>query len=303
MRLLLIAPDFGDGPIRTQQQALMRDIQALEIQATFLQGAVTRADVLRELRTGRYDILMAMTHGYAQGLQLAPGSWLEPAQMGTLSRYGVGVVMLLACDSVVVGQVIMQAAGVDVICHVAGLDSEDAYMTGSLFVKGLADGLSHRQAYEQAKPATGAEFVYLTASATLPPWQQRTAPPTGTVWDEHAKRLDAHDVLFAQREQDETKTIALINELMRQINRRMDNFEKRVLEQIRQELSSTVRLNGQHKIAFFLAFLLLFMPVPLFFTQLREFFGVSWQAALVFALTSYFISGTLWLYMWWGGRP
>lgn len=303
MRLLLIVPDFGDGQIRVQQQALMRDIQALEVQATFLQGGVTKAEVLRELRTGRYDVLMAMTHGYAQGIQLGAGIWLEPSQLGALTRYGVGVVMLLACDSITAGQVVMQAAGVDVICHVASLDSEDAYMTGSLFVKGLADGMSHRRAFEQAKPATGTEFVYLTASLSLPPWQQQRSQQPVSQMEEHAKRLDAHDAIFAQREQDETKTIALINELVRQINRRMDNFEKRVLEQIRQELSSTVRLTAQHKMAFFLAFLLLFMPVPLFFMQLREYFGVSWQAALVFALTSYFISGALWLYMWWGGRP
>lgn len=74
MRLLLIAPELKSDVIRSQQEALMRDIQSSELQATFLQGTVTRSDVIRELRSGKYDVLMAMTHGYAQGIQLSPGA-------------------------------------------------------------------------------------------------------------------------------------------------------------------------------------------------------------------------------------
>lgn len=87
-------------------------------QATFLQGVaqVSRSDVIRELRSGKYDVLMAMTHGYAQGIQLAPGAWLEPQHLASLARFGVSLVVLLACDSNVAGQAVISNAQVNAVC-------------------------------------------------------------------------------------------------------------------------------------------------------------------------------------------
>ena len=178
----------------------MRDIQSSELQATFLQGTVTRSDVIRELRSGRYDVLMAMTHGYAQGIQLSPGAWLEPQHLGTLARFGVSLVVLLACESNVAGQVVMNSAQVDTICHIAPLDSEDAYLVGSLLVQGLANGLTYREAYERAKPGgSNTDFLYLAAAT---PQVAKVTMNESERWlgdhdrrlDEHSKRLDAHDI-------------------------------------------------------------------------------------------------------------
>ena len=200
MRLLLIAPELKSDVIRSQQEALMRDIQSSELQATFLQGTVTRSDVIRELRSGRYDVLMAMTHGYAQGIQLSPGAWLEPQHLGTLARFGVSLVVLLACESNVAGQVVMSSAQVDTICHIAPLDSEDAYLVGSLLVQGLANGLTYREAYERAKPGgSNTDFLYLAAAT---PQVAKVTMNESERWlgdhdrrlDEHSKRLDAHDI-------------------------------------------------------------------------------------------------------------
>jgi hypothetical protein len=200
MRLLLIAPELKSDVIRSQQEALMRDIQSSELQATFLQGTVTRSDVIRELRSGRYDVLMAMTHGYAQGIQLSPGAWLEPQHLGTLARFGVSLVVLLACESNVAGQVVMNSAQVDTICHIAPLDSEDAYLVGSLLVQGLANGLTYREAYERAKPGgSNTDFLYLAAAT---PQVAKVTMNESERWlgdhdrriAEHGKRLDAHDI-------------------------------------------------------------------------------------------------------------
>ena len=208
MRLLLIAPELKSDVIRSQQEALMRDIQSSELQATFLQGTVSRSDVIRELRSGRYDVLMAMTHGYAQGIQLSPGAWLEPQHLGTLARFGVSLVVLLACESNVAGQVVMNSAQVDTICHIAPLDSEDAYLVGSLLVQGLANGLTYREAYERAKPGgSNTDFLYLAAAT---PQVAKAAMNESERWlgdhdrrlDEHSKRLDAHDIEIATLKRD-----------------------------------------------------------------------------------------------------
>ncbi len=208
MRLLLIAPELKNDAIRSQQEALMRDIQSSELQAKFLQGTVSRSDVIRELRSGRYDVLMAMTHGYAQGIQLSPGAWLEPQHLGTLARFGVSLVVLLACESNVAGQVVMNSAQVDTICHIAPLDSEDAYLVGSLLVQGLANGLTYREAYERAKPGgSNTDFLYLAAAT---PHAAKNNMNESERWlgdhdrrlDEHTKRLDAHDIEIASLRRD-----------------------------------------------------------------------------------------------------
>ncbi len=185
----------------------MRDIGTASLQATFLQGNVSRADVIREVRTSRYDVLLAMTHGYAQGIQLGPGAWLEPQHLGALSRSGVALIVLLACDSLVAGQAILTSSQADVICHVAELDSEDAYLVGSLLVQGFADGLTFREAYERARPTNDSEFVFLAAPrpagqlfsmpTTIDDFERRLVEHARQLTD-HAKQLHLHERSIAQ---------------------------------------------------------------------------------------------------------
>lgn len=67
-------------------------------------------------------------------------------------------------------------------------------------------------------------------------------------------------------------------------------------------VQTAVKLPPWHRTAFVTAFLLLFLPVPLFYTQAREMLEVGWQSALSLATLSYAASAVLWSYMWWGGR-
>lgn len=108
--------------------------------------------------------------------------------------------VLLACESNVAGQVVMNSAQVDTICHIAPLDSEDAYLVGSLLVQGLANGLTYREAYERAKPGgSNTDFLYLAAAT---PQVAKVTMNESERWlgdhdrrlDEHSKRLDAHDI-------------------------------------------------------------------------------------------------------------
>ena len=201
MRILLIAPDLKDDAIRAHQEQLTRDIGSSGLQATVMAGNVTRAEVVREMRAGRYDMLMAMTHGYAQGIQLAPGEWLEPGHLASLTRFGVGLVVLLACESITVAQVVMRAAGVDVIGCESELVSGDAAQFASLLVQGIADGLPVRDAYERALPGNDTNFFYLTPARPVQPpasgakmtIDESAVAEHGRRLDEHGKRLDKHE--------------------------------------------------------------------------------------------------------------
>ena len=63
--------------------------------------------------------------------------------------------------------------------------------------------------------------------------------------------------------------------------------------------SQAVTVTDKHRWTFAAAFALLFAPVPLFYSQVRDNIDVSWQAALTFAAVAYLISALLWSQMWW----
>ena len=125
------------------------------------------------------------------------------------------------------------------------------------------------------------------------------------------ERLDRGDA-------DHIQTIRLLNENM--INERKERreeireMERRLLEHIDKSIAAqTVYLQAAiasgtnervmtwvHRSVFVLAFMCLFAPVPLFYSQIRDIIGVSWQLALSFTFVCYAFSAGLWSFMWWG---
>jgi uncharacterized coiled-coil protein SlyX len=64
-------------------------------------------------------------------------------------------------------------------------------------------------------------------------------------------------------------------------------------------VGNSVVLTPRHRVAFAAAFVALFSPVPLFYTQVRDLAEIGWQSALVFAAFAYLMSAMIWSYMWW----
>lgn len=67
-------------------------------------------------------------------------------------------------------------------------------------------------------------------------------------------------------------------------------------------MDGAVMLPENHETIFNLAFVALYAPVPFFYSQVRDFVGVSWAAALGIATAAYVTSSYLWRHMWRGGR-
>ncbi len=61
-----------------------------------------------------------------------------------------------------------------------------------------------------------------------------------------------------------------------------------------------VVVSDRHRWTFATAFAMLFAPVPLFYSQVRDHLDIGWQAALLLAAIAYLVSALLWSYMWWG---
>ena len=221
MRVLYVAPDYSQSTITDRQQRLLTDIAATGLNVTPLLGHVTTAQIVQRLRGGQYDVLIFMAHGYPAGILLAttpagrPNEELTPAHLSSVARDGLMLVVLLACDSVTVGSMVATSAQVDTICTVTELDSETAYLTGSLLAQGLADNLDFRAAFEKARPGNDVDYVYLTARRV-----DTDSKPTGStdaisirieehgrILSEHGKRLSDHDEIL--RNQDKVMIVLI----------------------------------------------------------------------------------------------
>ena len=200
MRILYVAPDTKESRITEDQQRLLRDIGALGISYLPLVGTVTVDDVITTVRSGTYDVAVFMAHSFGTGIQLSPGEVLEPAMLGSVARYGLRLVVLLACESYGIAQMVAEAANVDVVATVLPLESGEAWRTGAQLVQSLVNGAANREAYEEAKPANNKDFIFVAAQRN----RNSDSNLTGTVarhdakLDEHGRRIDAHDAAIQE---------------------------------------------------------------------------------------------------------
>ena len=198
MRVLFVAPDTGNSNITDRQQRLLTDVSSTGINVTPLLGKVTVAQIVQRLRGGQYDVLYLVAHGYPNGILLTqtapnlPNEELTPGHLSSVARYGLKLVVLLACDSVTVGNMVVTSAQVDTICTVTQLDTDTAYLTGSLLAQGLADGLPYRDAFEKARPGNDVDYVYLAARHV-----DTDSKLTGTT-DVISIRIEEHDRILSE---------------------------------------------------------------------------------------------------------
>lgn len=125
-------------------------------------------------------------------------------------------------------------------------------------------------------------------------------------------------------EDDHTKTIRLVYELVSNLTTKIDAERvdrQRTTEQMRRDLEelrriahetqrqvdgllhkaqAAVTITQTHRLVFGVGFALLMLPLPLFYSDVRAHVGVSWQFALVMAIVCYLFSAAAWAYMWWG---
>jgi hypothetical protein len=275
MNVLLIAPETNLSAVSDEVRAV-----SAALRPAILSGTVTRRDVLEALRNRSWDVIWFATHGDVTGIQLSDGHISVSDLTAVVRSSGAWLVVLNTCSSRLVGLELHYELEVSVITTQAEIDDQTAYQTGALLAQALAETQNVVSAFSASKP--GQNQNYLLFHGT-----------------------DRDDAT-------ETRTILMLNEWGARLSSKIDNLEKRMDREIgalRQDVNSlagnvedAVRLPPWHRIVFAAAFGLLFLPVPLFYSQVREWFEIGWQAALVLAFFAYLFSATLWSYMWWGYR-
>ena len=275
MNVLVIAPDFGLPAAADEVRAI-----SLALHPVILNGTVNRRDVINAINSRFWDVLWFVTHGDERGIQLSDGHLSISDLTAVVRASGAHLVVLNTCSSRVVGLELHYELRVSVITTVGEIDDTTAYQAGALLAQALAETRDVVQAFEASKPGQSQNYLLFHNS-------------------------DRDDVA-------ESKTILMLNEWGSRLLSKIDGLERRMdrelgilrrdVEALSSDVRQSVRLPTWHRAAFVLAFGLLFLPVPLFYDQVREGLEVGWQSALAFSAIAYFASAILWAYMWWGGR-
>lgn len=275
MNVLLIAPDLGLPLAADEVRAI-----SLALHPVILNGTVTRRDVLNALTDHSWDVLWFVTHGDDHGIQLTDG-YLSTSDLTAVVRAsGAHLVVLNTCSSRGVGLELHHELGVSVITTVGEINDATAYQAGALLAAALAETHDVVQAFAASRPGQSQNYLLF-----------------------HNRTRD---------EGEETRTILMLNEWGARLSGKIDGLERRMdreiaalrreVETLSSDVRQSVRLPTWHRAAFVMAFGLLFLPLPLFYDQVRDGLDVGWQSALALSVMAYAASAVLWAYMWWGGR-
>jgi hypothetical protein len=167
MRVLLVAP--RTDLLLADEEA--QDILRSGLKVTPLLGKVNSTELLREIRTGHYDILWLATHGIAErnvlgamkyGIQLSDGV-MSSDDLVAQVRGRFNLVYLNTCSSWQMAQQLQEEANVTVVGTITDVPDKTAYQTGSLFASHLSSGLTPAQAYRQSKRGGERIYIYLAA--------------------------------------------------------------------------------------------------------------------------------------------
>jgi hypothetical protein len=171
MKVLLVAPTLNDIKLAGNEAA---DVANSGLDVKLLQGEVTSREILKEIRTGQFDVLWLATHGEKRvntfgsveyGIRLTDG-FMPSSELVAQVRGKFSLVYLNTCTSYRIAQEIQIDAGVSVVGTLLDVPDRAAYQTGSLFAAALAEGLTPEAAYLRSMP--GGERVYMYLGSLQP---------------------------------------------------------------------------------------------------------------------------------------
>jgi hypothetical protein len=127
-----------------------------------------------------------------------------------------------------------------------------------------------------------------------------------------------HDEAHRDAEETHVITVRLLNDWLGRFEKRMDRESeerrkeldalrhemdemKRMVSDMANRFGHAIRLPYGHMQIFGMAFVMLWAPTPLFLSDVRNMFDVSWAFAAVFTVLCYLVSAFLWGYLWFGG--
>lgn len=281
MNTLLIAPDLCLAGVADEVRQVSIALHPLP-----LNGKVTRKDLLDALSGHVWDIIWFATHGDDNGILLSDGA-VPIADLTAIARAsGTHLVVLNSCSSRRIGLEIHYELKVDVICTEAPADDLTAFQTGTLLARALASGASVQEAFERSRPGQGKLYHLFTARGQGEDHDLRTV----RLLNEWGARI-------------EKKIESKVGEVERQLGAVEKRFDDRITELEHRfavrfdQLAASVPQNTPvRRWAWVIAWIMLLGGSLLFFKDLRDVLGFTWQAAFILVLISWGLSAVFFAY-------
>lgn len=303
LNTLLIAPDSNLINIPDETRHIQEALGAQVINGRVTPIIVADAISNRIARRQKIDVLFFIGHGSLTGLQLTDGH----ISIAELCRYvksaNIRYLVLNTCESEYIALAIHHETDATVICTIAQVDDMQAYATSRLLAEAIASGYPIEEAYERAKPSGAGPSQYRII-LNCNNGNHRAAKEFDT---EHQTIMLMRAMLEEQFEKyerslSELKTIVRDEREQRQksIEAITDNIRKLItdMEELKVVQSTTVILPNNYKTVYAFAFVAIFVPVAVFFSDFRDAIGISAPLGYAFSFLFYAISYSLFAYLY-----
>ena len=156
--VLIVAPD-GPG---LNQVPEVDAIAELGYRVRLLQGEVDDQRLYKAVQDHRYDVVHFMCHGDFDAMEISGGRLTRNAVLQVVRLSGARIVFLNACNSVKLGQTLVNVGLAVVIASVVPVEDSAAWQTAVTFYSALARDGDVARAYKLA--CGGGDVLYVMLS-------------------------------------------------------------------------------------------------------------------------------------------
>lgn len=158
--MLLVAPHMSDLAGVADEVFAIERTPGLAV--TRLPPTLRRRELIQALCRQTFDVLWFATHGTAEGVWLGETDMLAGGDLVSMVRSaGLFGLVLNACESASLAEMVHDATGVDVVCSVQATPDMSAFQMGVLFARHLGETGDFRAAFERSRPEDATSFRYI----------------------------------------------------------------------------------------------------------------------------------------------
>lgn len=155
-RTLVIAPQTD---LEYSSDEVMAVVNALG--ARLLQGKRATITGLVDILNEGWEIVWLCTHGDETGAYLSDGV-VKTSELTALVRStGASLTVMNTCSSYPIANEMHDEIGGTFVCTVKVVPDREAFLTGTIFARQLAKGLSFYEAYQLAKPGQNSTYTFI----------------------------------------------------------------------------------------------------------------------------------------------
>ena len=303
MNTLLIAPDSDLINIQDETRHIQEALGAQIINGRVTPIIIADAISNRIARRQTIDVLFFIGHGSLSGLQLTDGN----IPIAELCRYvksaNIRYLILNTCESEYIALAIHHETNATVICTVAQVNDMQAYTTSRLLAEAIAQGYPIEEAYERTRPSGAGPSqyrIFMTGRNTNNQLVTESDEEHQTIrlmramleeqFGKYERSIDELKAIVREEQQQRQKDIEALNANLRNLVSEMAELKRTQTE--------TFNLPGNYKVVYTLAFLAIFVPVGVFFSDFRQSLGISAPLAYAFSFLFYIISYSLFAYLY-----